>query len=173
MRFSPRSLFRDSEQIKPVQIVGQAVDLSLCPSSKLLAITPEGYSRRQSKVFTGRALGVGLFQVHLRQVGRASTNTGRFRVGGNRCWPRLARFSLRKRCCRSCYSHLVREPEWFWCFANFGPWRRTFIFILQELVMAVLPVLIAIFWLFIGLWIREGHQSKSACSEVNPVPYRS
>ena len=55
---TPHSFFGTSEQIKPLQPVGQAAEfkfeskfepLRSCPAGHL-AITPEGYSRRQSKV---------------------------------------------------------------------------------------------------------------------------
>ena len=51
----------------------------------------------------GRAL------AQLGRVGRASTNTGRFRVGGSRCGPRQAR--LRKTCYHSCDTDSVRESK--------------------------------------------------------------
>ena len=47
----------------------------------------------------------------LAQVGRASTNTGRFRVSGSRCGPRQAR--LRKTCYHSCDTDSVQESTRF------------------------------------------------------------
>ena len=44
-------------------------------------------------------------------AGRASINTGRFRVGGSRCWPRLAR--LRETCYHPCCTDLARVKKSF------------------------------------------------------------
>ena len=83
-----------------------------------LAITPEGYSRRQSKVLRfwlqnhwqwpsswGRA------PAQLGRVGQASTNTGHFRVCGSRCgaWPGR----LRKTCHHSCDIYWAQESKRF------------------------------------------------------------
>ena len=47
----------------------------------------------------------------LARVGRASTNTRRFRVGSSRCWPRQAR--LRKTCYHSYDIGSIQEPTRF------------------------------------------------------------
>ena len=54
--------FGVSEQIKPLQPVGQAAEFKFeskfkpLPSAGHLAITPEGYSRRQSKDLTAKSM---------------------------------------------------------------------------------------------------------------------
>ena len=58
----------------------------------------EGFECR----INGRALGVALQHI----VRRASTNSGRFRVGRSRCWQRPSRF--RRKCGYSCYTDYVR-----------------------------------------------------------------
>ena len=63
-----------------------------------LAITPEGFSRRQSKDLTAisNAKLLGQQSGTAWAVGLASTNIGLFLVGGSRCGQRQAR--LRKTC---------------------------------------------------------------------------
>ena len=58
----------------------------------------EGFECR----INGRALGVALQHI----VRRASTKSGRFRVGRTRCWQRPSRF--RKKCRHSCDTDYVR-----------------------------------------------------------------
>ena len=82
-----------------------------------LTITPEGYSRRQLVLRIKFWLqnqwpsSWGRAPAQLGRVGRASTNTGRFRVGGSRCGPRPAR--LRKTCYHSCDTDSVQESTRF------------------------------------------------------------
>ena len=106
--------FGVSEQLKPLQPIGQTAEFKfeskfepLPTSAGHLAIIPEGYFRRQSKDLTAKSMAKLLG----RRVGRASTNTGRFRVGGSRCGPRPAR--LRKTHYHSCDTDLVRELKRF------------------------------------------------------------
>ena len=63
-------------------------------------------------------------QAQLARVKRASTNTGRFWVGGSRCWQRPA--SLRKTCYHSCDTDSVQELTRFKCFVNLGQWPLIF-----------------------------------------------
>ena len=77
-----------------------------------LAIIPEDYSRRQSKVLTAKSMAKVLGQrsgtaCQVGRVGRASKVTRCFWVSCSRCWPRLAR--SRKTCYHSCDTDSVRE----------------------------------------------------------------
>ena len=102
--------FMVSEQIKPLQPIGQVwvqvqAPADQCRSSdnhsrRLFEKTIEGFDCK----INGQAFGAAPAQVG--RVGRASTNTGRFRVGGSRCGPRPVR--LRKTCYHSCDTDSVR-----------------------------------------------------------------
>ena len=82
-----------SEAIKPLQLVGQAFECKFeSKFEPLLVIRPSSWGRSEAL---------------LAQVGVASTNTGRFRVGGSRCGQRQAR--LRKTCYHSCDTESVQE----------------------------------------------------------------
>ena len=62
----------------------------------------------------------------LARVGRASTNTMCFQVGGSRCGPRPTR--LRKTCYHSCDTESVQEPIRFQSFVIFKQQRVTLLF---------------------------------------------
>ena len=120
--------------------------------------------------------GVGSVPAMLGLVWRASTNTGRFQVGGSRCWPRQAR--LRKTCFHSCDTESVCEWKRIECFLNFGPWRVTFCFHVKcnfrwnwwrRCRPMQCPLLRSIFRSFVGFWVKIWHRNKTACSESNPV----
>ena len=66
---------------------------------------PRIWLRNQQPSSWGRA------PAQLGRVGLASTNTGRFRVGGSRCGQRQAR--LRKMCYHSCDTDSVRQSKRF------------------------------------------------------------
>ena len=95
-----------SEQTKPLQPVGQAAEFQfgskfkpfpvICHSLQK-AIREE--NRRFKCKFNGRALALSRAPAQLGLVGRASTKTGYFRLGGSRSGQRLAR--LRKKCYHS------------------------------------------------------------------------
>ena len=84
-----------------VQVQAPAGHLAISPKA-----VPEG-----NRMFRGqnrRPSSWGRSPAVLVRVGRASTNTGRFRVCGSRCRPRPAR--LRKTCYHSCNTDWVQEP---------------------------------------------------------------
>ena len=109
--------FGTSEQIKPLQPVGQAAEFKFESKFEPLQVIwqslpkaiPEDNRRfwlqNQWQCSWGRAL------AQLERVGLARSNTGRFRVGGSRCWPRQAR--LRKTCYHSCDTDSVRQSKRF------------------------------------------------------------
>ena len=79
------------------------------PASHLaisLKAVPEGNRRFRGQ--NQRPSSWGSSPPLLARVGLASTNTGRFRVGGSRCGQRQAR--LRKTCYQSCDTESVQEP---------------------------------------------------------------
>ena len=100
---SPHSLFRDF-------CVGQAASSSLSPSSRLqqlwaqanlLAITPEGYKARQSKLMNAKSMAELLGHCPVTtwagQTGELA-NTGPFQLCGSRCGPRPP-MKLARSCC--------------------------------------------------------------------------
>ena len=106
--------FGVSEQIKPLQPIGHAAEFKfeskfepLPNSAGRLAMTPEDYSRRQSKDLTAKSMAKLLGPRSC--TAWASTNTGCFRVGGSRCWQRPAR--LRKMCSHSYDTDSVRSQK--------------------------------------------------------------
>ena len=110
------------------------------------------------------------------RVGRASTNTGRIRVGGSRSGPRPAR--LKKTWYHSGDTDSVRESKRFDCCVNFRPRRVTFFFkwnaIFDGIGQKLLPTKaapIASLNLSIIHWSlsRSMTRNKSECSESNPV----
>ena len=78
-----------------VQVWAPAGHLAISPKA-----VPEGNRRFRGQ--NQRPSSLGRSPALLARVGRASTNTGRSRVGGSRCWTRPAR--LRKTCYHSCYT---------------------------------------------------------------------
>ena len=114
---TPHSLFGASEQKKPSQPVGQAAELKFESKFEPLLViwqslpktVPEDNRRFRGQNQRPSSWGSALAQFG--RVGRASTNVGRFRVGGSLCGPRLAR--LRKTCYHSCDTNLVRESKRF------------------------------------------------------------
>ena len=100
-----------SEQIKPLQLVGQAALADSWQSSSLSPSSSPCWSSGKAVPEDVRSFwlqnqwpsSLGRAQALLRRVGRASADTGRFWlkfwVSCILCWPRLAR--LRKRCYHS------------------------------------------------------------------------
>ena len=128
---TPHSLCCDfgGRAIKPLQLVGQAAEFKFEPLPTISPKTvPDGNRRFRGQ--NQRPSSWGRSPALLARVGRASTNTGRFRVGGSRCGPRPAR--LRKTCYHSCDTDsvpvLLQESSRFWRFVNFGPRQVTFLF---------------------------------------------
>ena len=87
-----------------VQVWAPACHLAISPKA-----VPEGNRRFRGQ--NQRPSSWGRSPALLARVGRASTNTGRFRVGGSRCGPRPAR--LRKTCYHSCDTDSVQESTRF------------------------------------------------------------
>ena len=96
---------------KTLKLVGEAAEFKFLPKVELLfqrlfqvrnlrgpKEAMEGFDCK----INGRALGVALQHI----VRRASTKSGRFRVGRTRCWQRPSRF--RKKCRHSCDTDYVR-----------------------------------------------------------------
>ena len=82
-------------------------------------LTPEGYSRRQSKFLTAKSI-LKLLRTRSCQCtawagwthdGQASTNTGRFLVCSSRCWQRQAH--SRKKCYHFCNTDSVESQKGF------------------------------------------------------------
>ena len=73
-----------------------------------------GYKTFTTRRFRGqnqRPSSWGRSPALLVRVVLASTDTGRFRVGGSRCWPQVPRQAfLRKTCYHSCDTESVQEP---------------------------------------------------------------
>ena len=111
-----------SEAKKPLQLVGQAAEFKFeskfeHPAGHLAILpkaVPEGIRRFRGQNL--RPSSWGSSQALLGRVGRASTNTGRFPVGGSRCGQQQAR--LRKTCYYSCDTDSVQEAKRFQCFVN-------------------------------------------------------
>ena len=104
-----------------VQVWAPAGHLAISPK----AVPEENWRfRGQNHPVTGQALGAALL-LCLR-VGRASTNTGYFRVDGShgRCGPRQAR--LTKTYYHSCNTDSGQESTRFQCFVDIGGGRVTF-----------------------------------------------
>ena len=121
-----------SEVIKPLQLelVGQAAFKFESKFEPLPVIWRSLRRLFQKRIegsegeITGQALGAALL-LCLR-VGRASTNTGYFRVDGShgRCGPRQAR--LTKTYYHSCNTDSGQESTRFQCFVDIGGGRVTF-----------------------------------------------
>ena len=109
--------FGVSEQIKPLQPIGQAAEFKFESKFEPLPVIWQSLPKavpEDNRRFRGQnqwPSSWGRAPARLAQVGRASTNTGRFRVGGSRCGPRPAR--LRKTYYYSCDTYLVRELKGF------------------------------------------------------------
>ena len=119
-------------RLKTFTTRGQVAEFKFESKFELLPVIWQSLPKLFQKTIEGfedkikcRALGAALRHSlrRLARVGRASTNTGRFPVGGSRCAPRPAR--LRN-------SNSVQESTRFKWFVNFGQWRITF-FLLQGL----------------------------------------
>ena len=98
---TPHSLCCDFGGYKTLKLVGQAAQFKfeskfepLCRLAISLKAVPEGNRRFRGQ--NQRPSSWGSSPALLALVGRASTNSGRLRVGGSRCWQRPAR--LRKTC---------------------------------------------------------------------------
>ena len=117
--------FGVSEQIKPLQPIGQAAEFKfeskfkpLPTSAGHLAITPEGYSRRQSKDLTAISMAKLLGQ---RSSSACAGRTGEHKqrvfpveqVAASRCWLRPACLPVRKMCYHSCYTDSVWQLKRF------------------------------------------------------------
>ena len=106
-----------SEQIQRLQPIGQAAEFKFESKFKPLQVIWQSLPKavpEDNRRFRGQnqwPSSWGRAPARLAQVGRASTNTGRFRVGGSRCGPRPAR--LRKTCYHSCYTDSVQESKRF------------------------------------------------------------
>ena len=109
--------FGVSEQIKPLQPIGQAAEFKFESKFEPLPVIWQSLPKavpEDNRRFRGQnqwPSSWGRAPAWLAQVGRASTNTGRFRVSGSRCGPRPAR--LRKTYYYSCDTDLVRELKGF------------------------------------------------------------
>ena len=87
-----------------VQVWAPAGHLAISPKA-----VPEGNQRFRGQ--NQRPSSWGCSPALLARVWLASTNTGRFRVGGSRCWPQPSR--VRKTCYHSCDTDSVRESTRF------------------------------------------------------------
>ena len=109
--------FGISEQIKPLQPIGQAAEFkfeSKClPAPVVWQSLPRTIREENRRIWLQNQWpsSWGRAPAQLGRVGRASTNTGRFRVSCSRCGPRQAR--LRKTYYHSCDTDLVRELKSF------------------------------------------------------------
>ena len=168
---TPHILFWDFWAEKTLQLVGQTV-----PAGHL-AITLEGYSRRQSKVFTAAKSMAQLLRQHSStacagQTG--STNTGCFLVCCSHCLQLQA--LLRNKSYHTCYIDLVLESKRlktvcnFWAVTTFCMWNKNFNRI-GKILLSTKAALIASLNLqsFICFWVKIGHRKKTACSKSNPV----
>ena len=97
------------EAIKPLQLVGHAAEFKFGVAAGHLTISlkavPEGNQRFRGQNQLPSSLGRS--PALLARVGQASTNAGRFQVGGSRCWQRQA--CLKKTHYHSCYTDSVQE----------------------------------------------------------------
>ena len=109
-------------------------------------------------------------------VGRASTNTGSFRVGSSRCWPRQA--LLRNTCYHSCNTDSVRLSKRFNAFEILGSDDRFHFLLGNEISIKSArsccrpkqhPSLSSILQSFIGLWVKIWQRNKTADSKLSPV----
>ena len=98
---------------KPLQLVGQVAEFKFESKFEPLQVIWQSFRRlfqtfdhRRFRRQNQRPSSWGRCPALLAWVGRASTNTGHFRVGGSRCGPRPAR--LRKTCYHSCDTDSVR-----------------------------------------------------------------
>ena len=96
---TPHSLFRSFRADNPFQLVDQETEFNL--ESKLkqvlapvnhLAITPEGCSRRHSKVLTAKSLAKLLGQLSSTLWLVTRLNKGCYQVCSSHCWPQHACF---------------------------------------------------------------------------------
>ena len=141
-----------------------------------MAITPEGYSRRQSKVLTAKSMAELLGQRSCTAwAGRTSyTNTGRFWFGCSRCWQWLARLriqfyhscSVRESKLMDCKFRAVTSHIFFVVKWNFQSWME-----LARSRCRPKPrrLLRSFFRSRFGLWVKLWHRNKTTCSESNPV----
>ena len=112
--------FGVSEQTKQLQPIGQAAEFKFESKFEPLQVIwqspPKAVAavREDNRRFRGKnpwPSSWGSAPARLVRVGRASTNTGRFLVGGSHCGQRLAR--SRKTYYHSCYADLVQELKGF------------------------------------------------------------
>ena len=121
-----------SEAIKPLQLVGQVAEFKFESKFEPLQVIWQSLPKavpEDNRRFRGQnqwPSSWGRAPARLAHVGRASTNTGRFRVGDSRCGQRPAR--LRKTCYHSCDTDSVQELTRFCCFVNFGRDESLFCF---------------------------------------------
>ena len=145
------------------------------PPACHLAITPKGYSRRQSKVLTAKSMA--------KLLGPRSGTAWAGRTGEHkhRAFPsrrqslRAATGSLEENMLpllRYWLSSIVKKVlmlRRYWAmttdFFFIGKW--SFHGIDQKLKQR--PSLRSILRCFIGLWVKIWHRNKTACSELNPV----
>ena len=82
-----------TEQIKPLQPVGQTAEFKVESKFKPLPVIWSDYSRRQSKVLTAKSMAQLLGRRSCTALACLTGDhlTERFRVGGSRCGPQQAR----------------------------------------------------------------------------------
>ena len=104
-----------SEQIKPLHPIGQAAEFTFESKFEPLPIIwqslPKAIPRdiREFLLQNQWPSSWSSAPAQLGRVGRASTKTGLFRVGGSRCWQQQA--PLRKTCYHSCDTDSVWESK--------------------------------------------------------------
>ena len=114
---TPYSLCCDFKGYKPLQLVGQAAEFKFESKFEPLPVIWQSLPKavpEDNRRFRGQnqwPSSWGRAPARLAHVGRASTNTGRFRVGDSRCGQRPAR--LRKTCYHSCDTDSVQESTRF------------------------------------------------------------
>ena len=133
---------------------------SLSPSSSPacnLAITPEGYSRRQSKVYMAKSIAKLLGLHWLGWSDRQAQNTGCCQVCYRHCWPAAALESCYHSCNTDSFQVLILCEYLAETIKLFSSEMK----FLMELVKSGCwpkkdPSLFSIFRLFIGLWVKIG-----------------
>ena len=93
-----------------------------------LAITPEGYSRRELKVLTAKSM-AELLRARFGTAWAGRTDEIKHRAfSSQRQSLRAATGSLRKTCYHPYDTDSVRELKWFYCFLDIWPRRVTLFF---------------------------------------------